>query len=177
MTYIDKMATFPRHGHLVSAFFANVFDKFKRKELYCLQEQHLLVIWGKKFTGYENLVDINNIDDIKDFKDNIIEELDIIQPDFLLFKDNKFIQSNNTLRTAGVPDLVIEVWSKGNLEAEREMKFKIYSSHEDCEHWYLDQYSNTVKCWLGKKSLQDQNLNQILYTQKNLEFDLRFLAL
>ena len=45
--YTTNMATMPRHGHLVSTFFASIFPLFKEKKVYALQEQHALVFYGK----------------------------------------------------------------------------------------------------------------------------------
>ena len=40
--YATNMAALPRHGHLVSSFFANIFPLFKEKKVYALQEQPIL---------------------------------------------------------------------------------------------------------------------------------------
>ena len=172
-----RMATFPRHGHLVTAFFPNVWELFKQKKLYHLQEEQILVYKGKKYSGEEALVDVDKLEDESRFVNNIIDALGYIQPDFLFFKENSFVQSHNTLKTAGVPDLVVEVWSDTNEDIERDFKFRIYSSSEKCEHWYLEQDSNMVQCYLGDKELEVQNLNNVLETTKGIKFDLRHLAL
>ena len=62
--YTTNMATMPRHGHLVSTFFASIFHLFKEKKIYALQEQHALVFYGKKWTGEERLVDVSALEDI-----------------------------------------------------------------------------------------------------------------
>ena len=36
-----------------------------------------------------------------------IFELDYVQPDFLLFHNNMYLESFNKLRTAGIPDLAL----------------------------------------------------------------------
>lgn len=167
-----RMGTLPRHNHLVSTFFGNIFSLFQKKELYPLQENCYLVLYGKKYSNDERLVDPNTLSDI-----SILEELDVIQPDFLLFQHNPYVQSPSTMRTAGIPDLVVEVWSKSNDSLERDMKFRIYASHPGCEHWYVEQDSNVVKCFKGKDPLPDQNLKDMLRTTTGLEFDLTHLAL
>ena len=167
-----RMGTLPRHNHLVSTFFGNIFPLFQKKKLYPLQENCFLALYGKKYSNDERLIDPNILSDI-----SILEELDVIQPDFLLFQYNPYIQSPSTMRTAGIPDLVVEVWSKSNDQLERDMKFRIYSSHPDCEHWYVEQDSNIVKCFKGKDSLPNQNLKDMLRTSTGLEFDLTHLAL
>lgn len=167
-----RMGTLPRHNHLVSTFFGNIFPLFQKKMLYPLQENCYLVLYGKKYSNDERLVDPSTISDV-----SILEELDVVQPDFLLFHKNPYVQSPSTLRTAGIPDLVVEVWSKSNDQLERNMKFRIYSSHPDCEHWYMEQDSNIVKCYKGKNPLPDQDLKEILITTNGLNFNLTHLAL
>ena len=177
MDLSTKMATFPRHGHLVMGFFPNILELFKNNEVYPLQEEQILVYKGKRYSGEESLIDVEKIVDMQKFRGIAIEELGTIQPDFLFFKDNAYVQSLNTLKTAGVPDLVVEVWSESNDLEEREFKYRVYSSSGKCEHWYLTQNSNEVECWLGKEKLKTQTLKRILKTSKGVEFDLMYLAL
>ena len=170
-----RMANFPRHINLVNALVIEIGELFKRKELYPLTENAALVIWNKKYSGDERFVLPQEVE----HNIEIIDALDYIQPDFLFFKKNKFVQNKNTLKTAGVPDLVIEIWSISNTREEKEMKFRIYSSSNDpiCEHWYIEQDNNRVSRWYGTKQLEDDSLNNILITKDGIEFDLRYLAL
>ena len=73
--------------------------------------------------------------------------------------------------------MIVEVWSESNTVEEREWKFNLYSSSDETEHWYVDQDSNTVKCYFWHNELPDQCLTRILRTQDGIEFDLRHLAL
>jgi len=43
-------------------------------------------------------------------------------------------------------------------------------------HWYIEQDSNKVECYIGSEQLPDQCLTKKLRTQKGLEFDLRYLV-
>ena len=172
MDNLLRMGTYPRHNHLASSFFSDIFHLFKKKIVYPLQENCYLAFHGKKYSGDERLIDASEILDL-----DLLEELDVIQPDFLVFKDNPFIQSKSTFKTAGIPDLVVEIWSKSNDRLEKEMKFRIYSSSDLCEHWYLTQDSNDVECYIGKKKLPNQTISAKLITRSGLEFDLTHLAL
>jgi Uma2 family endonuclease len=100
-----------------------------------------------------------------------------VQPDFLLFKDNKYITDSRDLRTAGQPDLIVEVWSRSNTKSDRDFLRDLYSKSDITEFWQVEQNSNTVKCSLGKIKLPEQSLKNVLKTQKGLEFDLRYLAI
>ena len=177
MDSTTKMATFPRHGHLVTAFFPNILHLFKDKLVYYLQEEQILAFKGKKYSGEETLINPSEIHGLETYVEQVVDLLDYVQPDFLFFKNNKFAQTKNTLKTIGIPDLVVEVWSASNDEHEREMKFRLYSSRESCEHWYLTQTSNDVVCYMGKQKLPTQNLNEVLKTQDGITFDLRYMAM
>ena len=123
-----------------------------------------------------SLVKAEDIEDIEQFKNNTIYELDYVQPDFVLFKDNKHITDSRDLRTAGQPDLIVEVWSGGNTKNDRDFLRELYATSDITEFWQIEQHSNTVKCSAGTVELPKQSLKNILRTQKGLEFDLRYLA-
>ena len=177
MDLSTKMATYPRHTHLVSAFLPNILEMFKQQKIYFLKEENILAFQGKKYSGEERLINPSTVENIDEFIEFGIDTLDFVQPDFLFFRRNKFIQSKNGLRTIGIPDLVVEVWSINNDYSEKEMKFNLYSSSNLCEHWYLTQNSNLVECYLGKQKLNEQSLERELKTLDNIKFDLTYLAL
>ena len=176
MDYIENMSTLPRHGHIVSSFFADVKHLFQKKLVYPLQEQHALVYWGRRYSGDETLVDVEKLTNLNEFRGLTIEELAFVQPDFFVFAKNPYIQNLSTSRTAGIPDLIVEVWSTSNTLMEKDMKFRLYSSSSKCEHWYITLDSNSVECWLGDSKLSNQSLEQELFTIGGLKFDLRYLA-
>ena len=172
------MSTTERHNDMISTFIGDILPLKRKKLIYALQSDCALVHWGeKKEPNNAALVNISEIEDIAKFTESTIEYLDYVQPDFMLFKDNPYLKNNKGLRTAGQPDLIVEVWSVNNLKAEREFKWNLYATSNITEHWYLEQDSNNVKCYMGKKQLPDQYLTDILRTQKSLEFDLRYLAI
>ena len=165
-----------RHIQLVSSFFGNLFPLIQRKEVKSFQENAALVYFGKFGEGYEKLVVLDELDDVVEFRTNTIYELSYVQPDFFLFQVNTFLQDERTLRVAGVPDLVVEVWSNSNSEAEKTSKFRLYSSSYQCEHWYLDQNSNDVECYIGTEMLGTQTIEKTLTTKRGLQFDLSHLV-
>ena len=171
---IYTFGTTARHNHLAGSLFANVFEAIKNKSLVAFQEQCSLVFWGEKRNPSEvRLVDATAVD--SNFLD-IIYELDCVQPDFMLFKNNTFITNEKQTRFAGIPDLIIEIWSESNTPEEKFFKFKLYSNPLT-EHWYITQDRNEVECWIGDTRLPNQSLLNILKTKNNIEFDLRYLAL
>jgi len=173
-----QMSTTGRHNMLTSSLFGEIYGLLKKREIYALQEQCSIVYYGKKDepTGL-NLVKIDDIENMEEFKDFVIYELDYVQPDFMLFKENGYIKDSRDLRTAGRPDLIVEVWSKNNTRNDRMFLEYLYATSEITEFWQIEQNSNTVKCSMGSAKLPNQSLKKILKTQKGLEFDLRYLAI
>jgi len=45
------------------------------------------------------------------------------------------------------------------------------------EHWYIEQNSNEIICYLGSSRIENQTLSDILVTRNGLKFDLRYLAI
>ena len=176
-SFINEMATTTRHNHLIASFMLDIGPLFKKKELFPLQENCALVFYGRKMSGEETLIDPDYLENKDEFISYSIHEHDFVQPDFLLFHRNRYIQDVHKLKTAGIPDLVVEVWSKYNKSEERDMKFRLYSSSDNCEHWYIEQDSNSILCYRGKQRMEDQNLADALVTTSGLRFDLSHMAL
>jgi len=178
MDNIMPMSTTGRHNKITSSLFGNIFDLVKNDEVYALQEQCALVHWGSRAKNdLTYLVDTGDIEDMEEFVEFTIYELDYVQPDFFLFRDNPYITDSRDLRTAGQPDLVVEVWSKSNTKSDRAFLQNLYARSDVTEFWQVDQNSNRVRCSAGTKKLPEQSLANILKTQKGLEFDLRYLAI
>ena len=178
MNNIMPMSTTTRHNRITMGISGEIIDLLKKKEVFALQEQCALAHWGYKDKNeLTYLVDIDEVEDIKDFKDFTIYELDYVQPDFVLFKNNPYITDDKDLRTAGQPDLIVEVWSKSNTKRDRAFLQNLYATSNITEFWQIDQNSNKVKCSIGTMELPEQSLKNILKTQEGIEFDLRYLAI
>jgi Uma2 family endonuclease len=95
----------------------------------------------------------------------------------MIFKSNLYVENKRQTRTAGQPDLIVEVWSDGNQESERDFKKYLYSTSPLTEHWYIEQHSNEVECYIGKNRIGGQSLKEILVTRSGLKFDLRYLSI
>jgi Uma2 family endonuclease len=153
-----------------------IFNRMETGELYASQEQCSLVYRGtKKSSANFSLVDVSAISNVERFIENITE-LEHIEPDLVMFKDNPYLENKKQTRTAGQPDLIIEVWSESNTDNDRAFLQNLYATSDITEHWYIEQNSNRVECYLGKEQLPDKYLTDILITQKGIEFDLRRLA-
>ena len=171
------MGTTHRHNGLVTTLMNRIFNRIESGELLAFQEQCPLVYFGTKElpVGFK-LIDVKSIKDVQRFLDNITE-LEHVKPDFMLFKNNAYLRNKKQTRTAGQPDLIVEVWSETNTDDDRAFLQNLYATSDITEHWYIEQDSNSVQCYMGGEQLPNQCLTEILKTRKGLEFDLRYLAI
>lgn len=178
---IYSMATSIRHNKLCLALVVDLYVKnnlqIQNKSLQVFSESIALVHYGSLKDCNPSLVVIEEVENMNIFCSSIIDSLSYVQPDFIVFNKNKLLTNKSETKLAGCPDLIVEIWSEGNTPTEKSQKFILYSSYRNTEHWYIEQYSNVVKCFLGHDELSSQNLNNILFSSSGLEFDLRYLAL
>ena len=165
------MATTERHNLFTGTLFGSILSLLRKKEVKAFNNEGALVYWGSQKGLHSHLVDI------ADFNAECMNDLEYVQPDFILFEKNGFVQNECKTRIAGFPDLVVEVWSDSNTSQERAFKKNLYATGTNTEHWYIEQHSNTVTCFLGEHTLPDQCLTDELRTQRGIPFDLRYLAL
>ena len=178
MDIYNPMSTTVRHNRITITLSGTVLELLRKKEVHALQEECALVYNGdKKIPNGFNLVDLQRIEDIKHFTDIVIMELHYVQPDFMLFKNNPYLENKHRTRTAGQPDLIVEVWSEGNTRNDKAFLQNLYATSDITEHWYIEQNSNEVICYHGDKRLENQCLTNVLVTRGGLEFDLRYLAI
>ena len=170
-TDIYGMPTTIRHNKILSKLISQTTN-YDDDNLDVFFQDVALVHYGKLKSSFIELVNIYELED-----EEIINDLDYVQPDFMLFDNNKFLLNKRETKIAGFPDLIIEIWSKGNTAFERKQKKLLYSSGKNTEHWYISQDSNIVECYLDEKRIKDKDLTQILITTKGLQFDLRGIAL
>lgn len=174
---IFNMSTSKRHANIIGALCTrgNIIKYEQDNKIEVYHDSIALVHYGhRRRDPYRlELVDANAVDN-----PDILDHLYFIEPDFMIFHKNKCVWNKNETRVAGYPDLVVEVWSTGNTQPDREEKFLIYSNSDGkTEHWYIEQDSNEVKCFIGDKRINSQWLDRVLKTQTGLEFDLTRLAL
>ena len=178
MNIYMPMSTTIRHNKITTTLSSAVIDLLRNKEALALQEECALVHWGfKNKQDFKTLIDVRAINNIDEFVKFTIYELDFVQPDFFIFKKNKYLCNERETRIAGYPDLIVEVWSENNTQAEKDFKLDLYSSSPITEHWYIEQNSNEVVCYYGEKRLENQYLMNVLATRGGLNFDLRYLAI
>jgi len=161
----------------VTTLMNRIFNRIESGELLAFQEQCPLVYFGtKELPAGFKLIDAESIKDAQRFLENITE-LEHVKPDFMLFKNNAYLRNKKQTRTAGQPDLIVEVWSESNTDDDRAFLQNLYATSSITEHWYIEQDSNEVICYSGSNRLENQSLVNILVTRSGLEFDLRYLAI
>ena len=165
------MATSERHNLFTGTFFCSIIELVRKREIKAFHNEGALVYLGTRKDVYRNLVNVS------DFNIECINDLEYVQPDFMLFRNNKFIQNDRKTRIAGYPDLIVEIWSDSNTSNERAFKKDLYATGINTEHWYIEQDSNTVECYMADKKTTNKSLKDILKTKNGIEFDLRYLAL
>jgi len=141
------MATSKRHNNITGSLFANVFELFKKNEINPFQEEVALVYEGeRKKNGSFRLVDVRKVRDPEKFIDGVINDYEYVQPDFAFFMKNPYLTNRRETRTAGEPDLIVEV----------------YSCETGCAKAQGHPASNT-KCyervWLCPKTIRKKNGN------------------
>ena len=172
------MSTTARHNRIAMTLSGTVLELLRKKEVHALSEECSLVYWGKKTEPtFLSLVNISEIEDPAKFKESVIEDLYYVQPDFMLFKNNPYIENKRQTKTAGQPDLIVEIWSDGNSKNDRAFLQNLYATSDITEHWYIEQDSNEVICYAGRNRIENQSLTDILATKGGLKFDLRYLAI
>ena len=178
MESVFEFGTTARHGRLLDFLVKSVFDLFLANKLINFSESSSLGYYGDiKDLLSCSLIDVTEIQNSDLFLSDTINYLRFVTPDYMHFTDNRYLINQIETRVVGYPNLIVEVLSKGNSSADRQFKKFLYSTGNVTEHWYIEQDSNIVECWYGKNRLNDKNLKNILITQDNIEFDLRYLAL
>ena len=177
MNNYNFMSTSLRHNEISSTFMGDVLNIRRSNAAKAYQEEVALIYSGSpKDMDFIKLINVESITDIKDFI-NKMDEYHYVQPDFFIFKNNKQLENKKRTRVAGCPDLIVEIWSANNDEEEKSFKKLLYSSSPKTEHWYIEQDSNEVICYLGSDRLENQSLLDVLVSRGGLEFDLRYLAI
>jgi len=178
MNIYVPMSTTKRHNRITGTLFGSVLDLLRKDEINALQEECALVYFGTRELpcGFK-LVDTTLVDDATHFTENVITELEYIRPDFVLFKNNLYLENIKQTRTAGQPDLIVEVWSESNTQNDRSFLQSLYATSNITEHWYIEQHSNEVACYFGRDEITTQSLVDILVTRDGLKFDLRYLSI
>jgi len=179
------MATSLRHNKIAQSFIGGAvrFEDKTNVEITYYSESCALA-YVKNFMNEMpvHLIDASVENIIKEYGNmetflQVMDTLDFVQPDFMVFQKNPFITNKSEWKIAGQPDFIVEIWSSSNIEREIEAKKALYSTGLKTEHWYVHQDDNVIECWFGEKRLDDKRMNGKLLTKGGIEFNLKKLAL
>ncbi|MCL1998798.1 MAG: Uma2 family endonuclease [Turicibacter sp.] len=180
MNILTMSWTSERHTNLNTflsgEFLRHIRDKIVSKHSFLSQGTTRLVHYGEKFSSLCSLIDVSSVEDVEEFTQTTIHEFHSVEPDLLLFERPNFLLNKSGNLIAGLPSLVVEIWSTSNSQDERAFKRNLYASSPTTEHWYLSQNDNKIERWLGKNQLTDLDISEILETQTGLRVDIRDLA-
>ena len=178
MTYAFQAITTRRHNRFISEIYLALSDLLKLRKYEAMHEEQALVYEGNLYDVC-SLVDIRNMQPKTqaEYRKSIIDLLPFVQPDFMLFDKAGFLLNESETKVAGLPRLVVEIWSPSNREEERMLQKKLYSSREAVEHWYIAQDSNHVEAFIGAAKLPDKDLRGVMSTEFGVSLDLTYLAL
>jgi len=151
---ILTMGTTRRHMKILDVFTAFFVNKQEEEpDLQTAREQIALVENGRELIDLSELT-VLGLQEVK----NKMGELDHTYPDFMIFKENPVLMNNTESRYAGIPDLIIEVWSKTNHESEREQKRALYCTNKS-EFWEIEQNSPIINCWNKEGQMYQQQMD------------------
>ncbi|MCL1988094.1 MAG: Uma2 family endonuclease [Firmicutes bacterium] len=178
---IYDMAVYPRHSKILERI-GNVMGIDYSSQLWTnsmalYRENSALAYKGdlRFFEGFPS-PQLYNVND-NFISEDLLAESRFVQPDYMIFYENKVQESDKTYKMAGCPDLIIEVWSNSNTADDRLRLCSLYSTSETSEFWQFEQNSNTVLCSKGKNNLPSQSLTNLLFTQNGLKLDLTSIKL
>ena len=156
------MGTTRRHMKILDVFTAFFVKKQEQdpeyQNFHTAREQIALVENGRELIDLSELT-LLGLQEVK----NKMSELDHTYPDFMIFKENPVLMNDAETRYAGIPDLIIEVWSKTNYESEREQKRVLYCTGKS-EFWEIEQNSPIITCWNKEGQMYQQQMNEPVKT-------------
>jgi len=174
LTYLEMSTPKERHSLLATELLLLLYLQLKDRLPYLRKEDRGL-LYERDFadSARYNLLDAAPL---KGADLRHLNDLSAVNPDIILFDKNPYVLAPDQTKIAGFPDLIVEIWSKGNPKQERAFKQALYSTGTTTEHWYFTQNSNSVTCFFAAKKLKNQSLKQPLQTLGGVTVDLRHLA-
>ena len=168
---IMTMGTTRIHMRLVDRFVNYSIEKEKEDPHFIYSREQIALV-----ENYNKLIDVSKLTDAgRQIVRSEMGQLKHTYPDFMCFKNNPVIMNNNQTLYAGIPDLIIEVWSKANTTCEKEQKRKLYRTSKS-EFWELDQDSPKIICWNKDGKQYEQLIDSPIKTPWGDEIDLTDLA-
>lgn len=82
-------------------------------------------------------------------------DADPVQPDILVIAKNNVPQVNDRYFT-GVPDLIVEIFSKSTARTDTNIKFSVYEQAGVPEYWIVDPKTQTVRIYTLENGVYEE---------------------
>ena len=79
--------------------------------------------------------------------DVVFSEFDVVEPDLLYLSNERAAQVLTPLHAKGVPELVIEIGSKGTRKRDETIKRRLYERAGVSEYWLVDPVSDAIRVY------------------------------
>jgi Uma2 family endonuclease len=79
--------------------------------------------------------------------DVVLSSLDVVEPDLLYLSNERAAQVITPLHVRGVPELVVEIASKGTRKRDETIKRRLYERAGASEYWVVDPAINVVRVY------------------------------
>ena len=77
--------------------------------------------------------------------DVVLSEIDVVEPDLLYLSHERARQALTPLNVRGVPELVVEIASKGTRKRDETIKRRLYERAGVAEYWIVDPEIEVVR--------------------------------
>jgi Uma2 family endonuclease len=79
--------------------------------------------------------------------DVVLSSLDVVEPDLLYLSNERAAQVITPIHVKGVPELVVEIASKGTRKRDETIKRRLYERTEVSEYWVVDPAIDVVRVY------------------------------
>jgi Uma2 family endonuclease len=79
--------------------------------------------------------------------DVVFSEFDVVEPDLLFLSNERAAQVITPLHAKGVPELVIEIASKGTRKRDETIKRRLYERSGVSEYWVVDPVIDVIRLY------------------------------
>jgi Uma2 family endonuclease len=79
--------------------------------------------------------------------DVVLSDIDIVEPDLLYLSNERAAQVLTPLHARGIPELVIEIASKGTRKRDETIKRRLYERKGASEYWIVDPEIDVIRVY------------------------------
>jgi Uma2 family endonuclease len=79
--------------------------------------------------------------------DVVLSDIDVVEPDLLYLSNERAAQVLTPLHARGIPELVIEIASKGTRKRDETIKRRLYERKGASEYWIVDPEIDVIRVY------------------------------